>query len=144
MLASLFKIFSTHPTAPADPEARGALAALLVRVARADDVYSDAEARGIEGVLAARYALTTPEAASLRVLGERYEALATDTVQFTRALKVAVPEPERLPLLQALWEVALADGAREDNEDAAIRLIARLLGVTDRDSALMRQKAQAQ
>lgn len=143
MLASFFQIFSTRPAAPSDPEARGAFAALLVRIARADGVYGDKEARKVEDVLSARFGLSETMAAALRAQGEHLEAAATDTVQFTRALKVAVPEAERLPLLQALWSVALADGEREDHEDAAIRLIARLLGVTDRDSALMRQKALA-
>ncbi len=43
-------------------------------------------------------------------------------------------------MIEALWEVALADGTREENEEAVIRLAASLLGVSDRDSALARQR----
>jgi uncharacterized tellurite resistance protein B-like protein len=36
--------------------------------------------------------------------------------------------------------VVLADGAREDEEDALLRLVSSLLGINDRDSALARQR----
>ncbi len=42
----------------------------------------------------------------------------------------------------ALWSIALADGLREVNEDRLMRLVANLLGLTDVDSALARQKAE--
>ena len=40
-----------------------------------------------------------------------------------------------------MWSVVLADGERADSENALMRLTASLLGVTDQDSALARQKA---
>ena len=43
--------------------------------------------------------------------------------------------------MRALWQVVLADGARDAEEDALMRLLASLLGVNDRDSALARQRA---
>ena len=46
-----------------------------------------------------------------------------------------------LAKLRALWQVVLADGARDAEEDALMRLLASLLGVNDRDSALARQRA---
>jgi uncharacterized tellurite resistance protein B-like protein len=72
---------------------------------------------------------------------ERAEALAPDTVRFTRSLKDAVPYEERVALIEALWRIVLADGIRDPNEDALMRQIAPLLGVADRDSALARQRA---
>lgn len=121
------------------PQARQALAALLVRLARADGVYEPAEISRIDKVLAARYGLSPFEAVALRTEAEGLEAEAPDTVRFTRALKDAVPYEERTGLMQALWSVALSDGSRNADEDTLIRLVASLLGVTDRDSALARQ-----
>jgi uncharacterized tellurite resistance protein B-like protein len=46
-------------------------------------------------------------------------------------------------VVEALWDVALADGIRDAQEEALIRLAANLLGVNDRDSALARQRVQA-
>ena len=55
-----------------------------------------------------------------------------------RALLREAPAP-LTGLMQALWSVALSDGTRNADEDTLIRLVASLLGVTDRDSALARQ-----
>jgi uncharacterized tellurite resistance protein B-like protein len=43
-------------------------------------------------------------------------------------------------VIEALWQVVLADGVREAEEDALLRLVSKLLGVNDRDSALARQR----
>ena len=118
-----------------------ALAALLVRLARADDSYLPAEISRIDQILMARYGLSPFEAVALRAEAEKLEAEAPDTVRFTRAIKEAVPYENRLGVIEAMWSVALADGGRGDEEDALMRLAASLLGVSDRDSALARQKA---
>jgi uncharacterized tellurite resistance protein B-like protein len=123
-------------------EARLALAALLVRVARADGHYAGAETSRIDRVLCARYDLSPFEAVALRSEAEVLEDEAPDTVRFTRALKEAVPHEDRMAILQALWSVALADGGREAHEDALIRLVANLLGINDRDSAIARQRTE--
>lgn len=124
------------------PQARLALGALLIRVAKADGHYAGAEVARIDRVLAARYDLAPFEAGLLRQKAEALEAEAPDTVRFTRALKDAVPLEDRRGLMAALWSVALADGGREAGEDAVIRLVASLLGITDRDSALARQQVE--
>lgn len=133
------------PAAPLPaPEARLALAALLVRLARSDGRYATEEVARIDRVLAAREGLSPFAAATLRAQAERLEADAPDTVRFTRALKEAVPLEDRAGLVEAMWSVALADGAREAEEEQVVRLAANLLGLTDRDSALARQRAEKQ
>lgn len=133
---------STRAPLPA-PDAELALAALLVRLARADDHYDAAEQAHIERVLAARRGLSADQARALRHDAEQAEAEAPDTVRFTRALKDRTEWEDRIGVIEALWEVALADGARSEHEDALIRLAANLLGVNDRDSALARQRVVA-
>ncbi len=130
------------PTPRPTAEAPLALAALLVRLARADGNYSEDERLGIDRVLGARFGLSPFEAGALRREAEALETAAPDTVRFTRALKDAVPPEGRLALMEALWRIALADGGRDANEDALIRLAASLLGLTDRDSALARQRVE--
>ncbi len=126
-----------------DQDARLALTALLVRIARADHDYSADEATQIDRVLMARYGLSAFEAAALRREGEEVEAEAPDTVRFTRQIKDAVPHEARMSVIEALWQVVLADGVREAEEDAIVRLAANLLGINDRDSALARQRVAA-
>lgn len=121
-------------------DARLALIALLVRLARADGDYAAAEIIRIEKIAMARFGLDKEAAGALRREAENVEAEAPDTVRFTRAIKDAVPYEQRVGVVEALWQVALADDERDQNEDALMRLVSSLLGVNDRDSALARQR----
>ena len=98
-----------------DEDARLALTALLVRIARADHDYSADEKARIDRINARRYNLGPG------------------------AVKDAVPYEERLCVVRAMWEVVLADGARAEEEDALVRMASNFLGISDRDSALVRQ-----
>ena len=80
------------------------------------------------------------DAAERRAVAEMIEAEAPDTVRFTRLIKERVSIEDRAAIIGALWEVSLADNHRSANEETAIRLVASLLGVTDRDSAVQRQR----
>jgi uncharacterized tellurite resistance protein B-like protein len=144
MFADFLKRLTQPDPAPlAQTDARLALTALLVRVARTDNDYASSEAEMIEAIVANRYGLTAVDAANLRADGETLETEAPDTVRFTRAIKDAVPYEERLGVIEALWQVVLADGHRSDEENALLRLVANLIGVTDKDSALARQQVEA-
>ena len=81
------------------------------------------------------------EASTLREQAEKLEAAAPDTVRFTRTIKEAVPYENRFEVVRALWQVVFADGERDHEEDALMRLLASLLGVNDRDSAIARRQA---
>jgi len=145
MFADLLRRLSAPGPGPlAVLDQRIALAALLVRIARADGDFTEDEAARIDRILARRFALSPFEAVKLRAEAETLEAEAPDTVRFTRAIKEAVPYEERIGVVEALWAVALADGVRDAEENALMRLSASLLGVNDRDSNLARQRAGRQ
>ena len=144
MFADLLKRLTAPAPAPLpDTDGRLALTALLVRVARSDGQYDAEEQARILAIASARYGLSDAEAAALRSEAETLEAEAPDTVRFTRAIKDAVPYEDRLSVIKALWTVVLADGVRAQEEDALLRLVANLLGVTDQDSARARQQVAA-
>ncbi len=136
----LKRLTAPEPETLPDADARLALTALLVRIARADGHYDQAEADRIDRITAARYGLSPFEAAKLRGEAETLESEAPDTVRFTRAIKDAVAYEDRIAVIEALWQVVLADGNREAEEDALVRLVSSLLGINDRDSALARQR----
>lgn len=141
MFADLLnRLFQPEPEPLDDGDARLALTALLVRVARSDGNYSAFEIIRITQIIEARYKLSHAEAETLRMNAETLEAQAPDTVRFTRAIKDAVPYEDRVAVIEALWQVALADGEREAGEDALLRLVSNFLGISDRDSALARQR----
>tara|TARA_B100001093_G_scaffold375295_1_gene360334 strand:+ start:268 stop:705 length:438 start_codon:yes stop_codon:yes gene_type:complete len=124
-------------------DARLAIAALLVRVARSDNDYAATEIEKIDRILATRYDLGDAQTVSLRKRGEQLEKEAPDTVRFTRAIKDSVPYADRLSVIEALWQIALADGERDIQEDALLRLVANLLGISDVESASARKRLAA-
>lgn len=134
--------FLRRLTAPSqtmsDPDARLAIGALLVRIARADGTYDADEQVRIDRILGQRFGLSPFEASRLRADCESIEADAPDTVRFTRAIKDAVPLQDREAIIRAMWEIVLADGDRDHHEDALMRTIAPLLGLTDQDSNRIR------
>ena len=139
----LRRLTAPRPAPLPAPDAQLALSALLVRVARSDGEYAPEEIARIDKILATRFELGEEEAASLRAQAEALETQAPDTVRFTRAIKDAVPYENRAQVIEALWEVVLADGVRDEHEDSLLRLVSDLLGINDRDSNLLRQRVQA-
>lgn len=144
MFADLLKRLTQadHSRPLPDEDARRALSALLVRIARADGDYAAEEVHRIDRILMQRYGLAPHATIALRKEAEALESEAPDTVRFTRAIKDAVPYEDRLAVIEALWQVALADGARDGAEDALVRMVSSMLGISDQDSALARQRVQ--
>ncbi|PVA11301.1 hypothetical protein DC366_06060 [Pelagivirga sediminicola] len=144
MIADIFKRLTGSDAEPlTETDARLALSALLVRAACTDGDYAPAEIKRIDRILSTRYGLDAAAASDLRREGEQAEAQAPDTVRFTRAIKDAVPYEDRTKVVEALWQVVLADGERADPENALLRMTASLLGVNDVDSAAARQRVEA-
>ena len=144
MLTDLLRrLTAPEPEPILDTDARLALTALLVRIARADGDYAEEEKVRIDRTTAARYDLSSIEASHLRAEAEALELEAPDTVRFTRAIKEAVPYEERMGVIEALWSIVLADGKRDEEEDALLRMVAPMLGVTDQDSAMARRRVEA-
>lgn len=134
-------LFGSAPEELPPEDARVALTALLVRIARSDGQYDDVEKDQIRDIVADRYDLSPELAQDLMYQAQELESQAPDTVRFTEAIKGAVPYEDRTSVVAAAWRVVLADGDRADEEDALMRLIAKFLGVSDRDSNIARQKA---
>lgn len=140
MFADLLKrLTATDPAPIPDSDARLALGALLVRLARADGDYQQIEADRIDKILSKRYGLSPFEVSALRRECETLETEAPDTVRFTRAIKDAVPYEDRRAVISAMWEIVLADGERDDEENSLMRMVAPMLGVTDQDSNAARR-----
>lgn len=144
MIDILRRILTPAPEPLSKPDARIALAALLVRLARTDGLYAAEEVERIDRILARHHGLGPFEAAGLRSEAEAIEARAPDTVRFTQALKAATALEDRSELMVALWSVALADGQRDAQEDRLMRMVSTLLGLTDVESAQARQRAERQ
>ena len=135
-------MMSTGHTELQPEDARLAIASVLVMAARADGNYEDDEAAVIDRVLMSRFGLTAAQARGLREDGEAAESESIDIYQFTKAIKEAIPNEDRLAILEELWRVILADGVRDPHEDTLMRQMTDRLGLSSMDSALARQKVQ--
>ncbi len=120
-----------------EDDARTALTALLIRLAREDGHYAQSEKDVIRQIVTARF---DADIDTLLSDAETFEAEAGDTVRITRLIKDGVPYEGRIEVVEALWQVVLADNHRSDEENAFLRLVISLLGVTDQESGLARRR----
>ncbi|MBL4812739.1 MAG: TerB family tellurite resistance protein [Rhodobacteraceae bacterium] len=144
MFAKLLDRLTSKSAPLPAPEAQLALAALMVRIAKTDGDYAAVEISQIDKILAERYGLDPVAAAKLRAQAEVLEHEAPDTVRFTRAIKDAVPFEDRNSVIAAAWAVALADGSRDPDENALLRMIAPMLGINDTQSHEIRRRVTAE
>ncbi len=122
-------------------DARLALGALLVRIARSDEDYAQVEKDQIKSVLQARYGLS--DASAVLAECEALEAQAPDTVRFTRAIKDAVAYEDRIGVVEDMWAIVLADGVRDAHENQIMRMVPPMIGVEDQDSNAARKRIEA-
>lgn len=144
MFADLLRrLTAPEPEKLPDPDARLALGALMVRIARSDGDYAPVEIAQIDRRLMSRYKMGPAQAAALRAQCEELEAEAPDTVRFTRAIKDAVGHEDRLSVVEDMWAVVMADGVRDEAEDSLMRMVVSLLGISDQDSHAARLRITA-
>jgi Uncharacterized protein conserved in bacteria len=143
MIDVLRALFRPEAAPRSEVPADVAVAALMVDAARADDLYKPEERLAVIALLQRMFGLELPEAEILCERGEAAQAEAADIVRFTRVVKFALDEDERVRLMEALWEIVLIDRERDPDEDALLRRLAPLLAISDHDSAASRQRVLA-
>ncbi len=136
LFGRLTALFAETPAAPGLDPVAVAMASLMVRLARADGHFDEDERASILSALDARFG----DGAALLAAAEVAEAQALDHHQFTKLVKNAFAPEERAALLEELWSVVLADGSRDDEENALMRQFGALLHVSDQDMARARQR----
>ncbi|MCF2904431.1 TerB family tellurite resistance protein [Octadecabacter sp. CECT 8868] len=132
----------TAPIADLTPmpeaDARHALGALLVRVAKADGAYLFQEIEEIDHLLADLYSLNAIEAARMRAECEKLEAAMPDTSELANILTCDVSTSERDELVSALWKVADADGQRHDTEQQVVAIATQTFGMAPEAAEALR------
>ncbi len=130
-----------HPEPLPAPDAKLALGALLVRVAKSDKDYSAQEIGLIDRILAQHFGLKPIEAAKMRATCEKLHAAAPDSDRFAKLIRDGLPRSDRMEALTDLWMVVLADG-RQDAAEVAIVDTARIaMGLAEEDSSQARAEA---
>ncbi len=143
MIDVLKSLFRPQAAARAEVPPDVAIAALLVEAGRADGRYGEAERHAVAHLLEDMLDLAPTAAADLRDRGEAAQGEAADLVRFTRVVKFALDEHERIALIEGLWHLVLIDHHRDPHEDALLRRLPPLLGISDHASAAARRRVLA-
>lgn len=137
MLKTLKDLFDslTQPTPAGNAAQRAhavqlAAAVLLVEVVRFDGKADEAERAAMVGALRSRFALANDEADRLLELAHSTSQTAYDYQRFTGSLNDHFTQPEKISLVEAMWQVAYADAHLDANENHTISKVAGLLHVT--------------
>lgn len=126
-----------------EPDEKLALAALLVRVAMSDSQYEVTEISRIDRLLSRFYGLNPIEAAKMRATSEKLEREAPETDRFAQIIRETVSFEARVDLMEALWEVVLADGEVDPSELRVMEATVKAFGLSEADSAQARQMAES-
>ncbi|RMG31722.1 MAG: TerB family tellurite resistance protein, partial [Gammaproteobacteria bacterium] len=124
--------------APADPgtattDLRRATAALLVEMMRADFEKDPGERDRVLALLREHFALDAAAARALLELAEREVEEASSLFGFTQIVDRTCTPEEKIRIVEALWEVAWADGRLDKYEEYLVRKLADLLHVRHAD-----------
>jgi uncharacterized tellurite resistance protein B-like protein len=136
MLRALVELFDSLSApasgSPRDDEHRLQLATavLLVEVMRAEPESRPGERDAVMAALRGKFALSAEELERLVTLAEEKSRTANDFFAFTSTLNDHFSQPEKVRIVELMWQVAYADGDLADNENHLISRVAGLLHVT--------------
>ncbi len=106
---------------------------LLFEVARSDHNTDPREKSLVERQLRAVFGLGADEVQELALVAEQSAEEATSLFPFTRLINQRFDLPEKIRLVEMLWQVAYADGNLDPYEEGLVRKIAELLYVPHRE-----------
>ncbi len=126
-----------------EEEVRLAAAALLVHATVVDGEVSRSETEVLRDVLERRFELDHGQAGRLITQAAKTEQDAVDLYGFTSVLTRHLDRPERLKIVEMLWEIVVADGIIHELEANLVWRAAELLGVTSRDRIALRKTVES-
>ena len=115
---------------------------MLVEVMRATPASLAGEREVVRRALSAKFELADDEAARLAELAEATAREATDLYAFTSRINDGFDMPQKLRMIETMWEVAYADGRLSEHERHVMWRIADLLHVPQGAYVHARMRAQ--
>ena len=129
----------TPQEAPQD-ERQSVIAALLIQAAMMDGDFDPSERETIERLLVNEFSLEQSDVNALIDDAEHAVDQSSQLFGFTRRASAQLEHEDRIRLIEMLWQVVYADGVVHEYETSLMRRISGLLHVTDRETALARQR----
>ena len=102
---------------------------LLLEMANADDEFARSELDKIREILKKRLNLPDGEIDEILSIAGREQEDATDIWAYTNLINEHFEKPEKLRLIEMVWEIAYSDGRLDQYEDYLVHKLANLLHV---------------
>jgi len=122
---------------------RVAVAVLLLEAAHRSDHFGPGDQALIARLLTEKFALSKEQCEQLVAASEARVEQLVQLQPYTHTIFTHMDIPERIQVIEMLWEVVYADGVLDPEEDALIRRLGGLIDVSDRDRVLARQRVVA-
>ena len=119
-----------------------ATAVLLIEVMRSDTKSTDEELSTILQILKQRFHLADAEVAQLSDLAHGTANAANDYHQFTSLINRELGPPEKIRIIEYMWQVAYADKHISSHENHLMRKIAALLYISHGDYIAAKLRAK--
>ena len=134
MLKRLLQIFASpaEPTVNASQRIPLAAAVLLLEVAYADGEFHSAEENMIGNLLTEHFAVAPELQQELLELAQQHRNDSSGLHQYTREINMAFSQPEKEQIIEAIWQLVYADGRLDRYEDALMRQLGSLIGLSHR------------
>ena len=136
MLNSLKRFFAKaqgyHAQAPGpgqsgEHDIRIATCALLVEIARIDEMFTDAELEKILSILKDRYDLSKEHADALIAEAEAELNASLDLWQFAKLINENYTNEEKIAIIETLWRIVYVDGKMDQYEHYLMNKLKNLL-----------------
>ena len=134
MLKRLLQVFAP-PTEQAAAESQRiplAAAVLLLEVAYADGEFHPEEDVLIGTLLTERFDVAPELQEELLKLAHQHRDDSSGLHQFTREINTAFSQVEKEKIIEAIWQLVYADGRLDRYEEALMRQLGSLIGLSHR------------
>ena len=135
MLKRLLQVFSPatdQGDSPAGERIPLAAAVLLLEVAYSDGEFHQNEKDLLGPLLMQHFSVAEESVADLLELAEETRKGSSDLHQFTREINKSFTQPEKEQIIEAVWQLAYADGQLDCYEEALMRQLGPLIGLSHR------------
>ncbi len=134
MLKGIIRKLQTAPVQEVDVQGRIQLAAavLLLEVAFADGELHDKELELIRELLIGQFKITSTDLDELLTEAGEVRRDSSDLHQFTREINIAFSQAEKEQIIEAIWRLVYADGRLDHFEEALMRQLGSLIGLSHR------------
>lgn len=135
MLKRLLQVFATSAERDIAPQVERiplAAAVLLLEVAHTDGDFHAAEEALIGSLLKEHFSVADELLEELLELAVETRKNSSDLHQFTREINKAFSQPEKERIIEAIWQLVYADGRLDHFEEALMRQLGGLIGLSHR------------